>query len=170
MDTNIVETVSGPASPKDLANARGRLAPFLRDFLIGVNYAYYEPPGAQMLHHNALFIRRHDFSGDVSRGAAPPWSSAQLVGRGDTSGGGVRLAGGLPGLSYVLAQVEQQFLVPKNVQSLIWEDLVPIPDDHRRATALVAGDSQGTSCRHALPAIRRRTIDECRAGCDLRER
>jgi hypothetical protein len=126
MDTNVVQTVTAPASSKELASARGRLVPFLRDFLTGLNYAYYEPPAAQMMHHNALFVRRHDFSGDVSRGAAPPWLTPQVVGRGDTSGGGVRLAGGLCDLSYVLAQVEQQFLVPKNVQSLIWEDLVPI--------------------------------------------
>lgn len=61
------------------------------------------------------------FHADRSR----PGTSPQLVGRGDTSGGGVRLTGGLPGLPYVLGQVEQEFFVPRNVQSLIWEDLVP---------------------------------------------
>jgi hypothetical protein len=35
------------------------------------------------------------------------------------------LAGSLANLAYVLANVEQEFIVPKNVQSLIWEDLVP---------------------------------------------
>jgi len=125
MGTNIVEALRSPGSATDLANARGRLVPYLRDFLIGLNYAYYEPPGAQMIHVNPLFIRRHDFSGDLSKGAEPPWSSPQLIGRGDTSGGGVRLTGGLSGLPHALAQVEQEFLVPKNVQSLIWEDLVP---------------------------------------------
>lgn len=125
MDTNIVEALRTPGAPKEMANARGRLVPFLRDFLTGLNYAYYEPPGAQMLHNNPLFIRRHDFSGESSRGSEPPWSSPRMVGRGDTSGGGVRLTGGLPGLPYVLAEVEQEFIVPKNVQSLIWEDLVP---------------------------------------------
>ena len=125
MDTNIVEALRTPGAPKEMANARGRLVPFLRDFLTGLNYAYYEPPGAQMLHNNPLFIRRHDFSGDSSRGSEPPWSSPRMVGRGDTSGGGVRLTGGLPGLPYVLAEVEQEFIVPKNIQSLIWEDLVP---------------------------------------------
>jgi hypothetical protein len=125
MDTNIVEALSAPGAPKEMANARGRLVPFLRDFLTGLNYAYYEPPGAQMLHNNPLFIRRHDFSGDLSRGSEAPWSSPRMVGRGDTSGGGVRLTGGLPGLAYVLAEVEQEFIVPKNIQSLIWEDLVP---------------------------------------------
>jgi len=125
MDTNIVEALRTPGAPKEMANARGRLVPFLRDFLTGLNYAYYEPPGAQMLHNNALFIRRHDFSGDASRGSEPPWSVPRMVGRGDTSGGGVRLTGGLCALPYVLAGVEQEFIVPKNVQSLIWEDLVP---------------------------------------------
>ncbi|MGO8786063.1 MAG: hypothetical protein ACLQVL_01590 [Terriglobia bacterium] len=125
MDTNILGALRDTGAPKDMANARGRLVPFMRDFLVGLNYAYYEPPGAQMLHNNPLFIRRHDFSGDLSRGSEPPWSSPQLVGRGDTSGGGVRLTGGLPGLPYVLGQVEQEFFVPRNVQSLIWEDLVP---------------------------------------------
>jgi len=48
-----------------------------------------------------------------------------MVGRGDTSTGGVHLAGGLANLAYVLAEVEQQFIVPESVQSLIWEDLVP---------------------------------------------
>src|SRR5208283_1541862 len=37
----------------------------------------------------------------------------------------VRLTGGLASLPYVLAQVEQEFFVPRNVQALIWEDLVP---------------------------------------------
>ena len=125
MDTNIVGALHTPGAPAELANARGRLVPFLRDFLIGLNYAYYEPPGAQMLHNNPLFIRRHDFSGDLSRGSDPPWATPELVGRGETSGGGVRLTGGLADLAYALGQVEQEFFIPRNVQSLIWEDLVP---------------------------------------------
>lgn len=124
METNLMETIKS-GSPKDLAAARGRLVPFLRDFLVGLNYAYYEPPGAQMMHNNPLLVRRHDFSGDVGREAEYPWRTPHMVGRGDTSGGGVHLAGGLPELPYVLAEVEQQFIVPENVQSLIWEDLVP---------------------------------------------
>jgi hypothetical protein len=125
MDTNIDVSLRNPGPSRDIASARGRLVPFVRDFLVGVNYAYYEPPGAQMLHNNPLFIRRHDFSGDSARGAEPAWSSPRLVGRGETSGGGVRLSGGLPRIPYALARVEQVFIVPKNVQSLIWEDLVP---------------------------------------------
>ncbi len=125
MDTNIADVLRSKGAPSEIADARGRLVPFLRDFLTGLNYAYYEPPGAQMLLNNPLFIRRHDFSGDLSRGSEPPWTIPRLVGRGDTSGGGVRLTGGLCDLPYVLSSVEQEFIVPKNVQSLIWEDLVP---------------------------------------------
>jgi hypothetical protein len=125
MDTNIVDVLHTPGASTEMANARGRLVPFLRDFLIGLNYAYYEPPGSQMLHNNPLFTRRHDFSGNLERGSEPPWSSPRLVGRGDTSGGGVRLSGGIIGIPHVLAEVEQEFIVPRNVQSLIWEDLVP---------------------------------------------
>lgn len=125
METDIVDVLQASKAPAEVAEARGRLVPFVRDFLVGLVYAYYEPPGAQMLLNNPLFIRRHDFSGDFARGSEPPWSSPRLVGRGDTSGGGVRLTGGLPGLPVVLAQVEQEFLVPRNVQSLIWEDCVP---------------------------------------------
>ena len=65
MDTNIDQVLRAPRDPKEMANARGRIVPFLRDFLTGLNYAYYEPPGAEMLHNNPLFIRRHDFSGDA---------------------------------------------------------------------------------------------------------
>jgi hypothetical protein len=48
-----------------------------------------------------------------------------LFGRGWTASGGTHLTGSLADLPYVLAQVEQDFIVPENVQSLIWEDLVP---------------------------------------------
>lgn len=125
MNTDIDETLRTNGASKETAAARGRLVPFMRDFLLGLNYAYYEPPGAQMLLNNPLFIRRHDFSGDLTHGSQSPWSSPQLVGRGETSAGGVRLSGGLALLPYALAQVEQQFIVPRNIQSLVWEDLVP---------------------------------------------
>ena len=39
------------------------MAPFLRDTLIGLNYAHYAPPGAQVLYTNPLFVRSHDFVG-----------------------------------------------------------------------------------------------------------
>jgi hypothetical protein len=34
--------------PKELTEARGLLTPFFRDVLVGLNYAYYEPPGGPM--------------------------------------------------------------------------------------------------------------------------
>ena len=52
-------------SSAEIEQARGQLSPFLRDTLVGMNYAYYEPPGAQALHHNPLLIRSHDFSGET---------------------------------------------------------------------------------------------------------
>jgi hypothetical protein len=109
-----------------LAAARGQLVPFLRDTLVGLNYAYYAPPGAQMLYNNALFVRSHNFSaGPRARKQDESWETPRLQGRGFPTGGGAHLVGSLANLPYVLAQVEQNFIVPKNVQALIWEDLVP---------------------------------------------
>jgi hypothetical protein len=60
--TDLTAIIRNPSSPAQLEAARGRLTPFLRDTLVGLNYAYYEPPGAQVLHHNPLFVRSHDFT------------------------------------------------------------------------------------------------------------
>jgi hypothetical protein len=125
MQIDLVNIIKSPASPAQLTEARGLLVPFLRDGLVGLNYAYYEPPGAQMLHNNPLFVRSHDFSGEMTRGGEQAWQTPRLFGRGYTASGGAHLAGSLADLPYVLAQVEQDFIVPENVQSLIWEDLVP---------------------------------------------
>jgi hypothetical protein len=111
-------------SAKERAEARGRLAPFLRDTLVGLNYTYYDPPGAQMLYNNAVFVRSHDYSEGMGTGADQPWITPRLVNLAGSSGGG-HLAGSLSGLPYALAEVEQNFIVPENVQSLIWEDFVP---------------------------------------------
>lgn len=112
-------------SASELAEARGVLAPFLRDVLVGLNYAYYEPPGAQMLHNNPLFVRSHDFSPEMTMAGNEAWQTPRMLGRGWTASGGVHLAGSLADIAYVLAQVEQDFIVPENTQSLIWADLVP---------------------------------------------
>jgi hypothetical protein len=130
MRTDLAKVLKSPASATELAVARGQLTPFLRDTLVGLNYAYYEPPGAQMLHNNPLFVRSHDFSGgDYSGEAATAgeqtWRTPRLFGRGWTASGGAHLIGSMADLPYVLAKVEQDFIVPQNVQSLIWEDLVP---------------------------------------------
>ena len=114
-----------PGSPHELEAARGQLTPFLRDTLVGLNYAYYAPPGAQMLFNNPLFVRAHDFSADVVLDADLHWQRPQLQSRGSATAGGAHLTGSLADLPYVLAQLEQNFIVPENVQALIWEDLVP---------------------------------------------
>src|SRR5260370_38308304 len=41
MHTDLAMVIKSPASPAQLAKARGQLAPFLRDTLVGLNYAYY---------------------------------------------------------------------------------------------------------------------------------
>ena len=77
MQTNVAKVIQSGSSG-DFSRARGELAPFLRDTLVGLNYAYYEPPGAQLLHNNPLFVRFHDFSGGLqgawtSRGRRRSW-------------------------------------------------------------------------------------------------
>jgi hypothetical protein len=130
MRTDLIKIIKSPESPAELTQAHGLLTPFLRDTLVGLNYAYYEPPGAQMIHNNPLFVRSHDFSGgDYSGEEATAndqvWRTPRIFGRGWTASGGAHLIGSMADLPYALARVEQDFIVPQNVQSLIWEDLVP---------------------------------------------
>ncbi len=125
MATNLAKIIRSPRSSKQLAAARGELVPFLRDTLVGLNYAYYQPPGADVLYNDPFFVRSHDFSGEEIIGADQTWKTPIVFGRGWTAGGGARLVGSLADLPYVLAEVEQDFIVPRNVQALIWEDLVP---------------------------------------------
>ena len=100
--------------------------PFCRDTLVGLNYAYYEPPGAQALHNNPLLIRSHDFSGETVMGVEDSvWQTPRLFGVGSPAGGGAHLVGSLADLPYVLAQMEQDFISPENVQALIWPDVTP---------------------------------------------
>jgi hypothetical protein len=125
MRTDLIKMIKSPGSPAQLEEARGQLAPFLRDTLVGLNYAYYEPPGAQALHHNPLFVRSHDFAGETVSGVERLWQAPQMFGEGSPAGGGAHLVGSLADLPYVLAQVEQDFIAPENVQALIWRELVP---------------------------------------------
>jgi len=118
-----LERIIRTGTAKDWAEARGRLAPFLRDTLVGLNYTYYDPPGAQMLYNNTIFVRSHDYAEGYNTGEQP-WTTPRLISSWG-AGGGSHLAGSLTGLPYALAQMEQNFIVPGNVQSLIWEDLVP---------------------------------------------
>jgi hypothetical protein len=125
MRTDLAKIIQSPTSSAQLAQARGQLAPFLRDTLVGLNYAYYEPPGAQILHHNPLFVRSHDFAGDTVMGMEHVWQAPLLFGAGSPAGGGAHLVGSLADLPYVLASAEQDFIAPENVQALIWREVVP---------------------------------------------
>ncbi len=125
MQTDLTKVLKSSPSRAKLEEARGQLAPFLRDTLVGLNYAYYEPPGAQLLRINPLFVRSHDFSGDSVAGVEGLWRSAELFGQGSPAGGGAHLVGSLADLAYVLSDAEQDFISPENVQALIWKEVVP---------------------------------------------
>ncbi|MGB6745027.1 MAG: hypothetical protein WBE38_15375 [Terracidiphilus sp.] len=123
--TDLTSVIRTPGTAVQLEAARGRLTPFLRDTLVGLNYAYYEPPGAQVLHNNPLFVRSHDFSTVSVQGVQQIWGAPELIGIGVTAGGGAYLMGSLADLPYALASVEQDFIAPENVQALIWKETVP---------------------------------------------
>ncbi len=123
--TDLAAFVKNPRAASELADARGQLTPYLRDTLLGFVYAYYEPPGAQMLHNNPLLVRTHDFYPRSFGGAEQSWQIPELQGSGNTAGNGAHLAGSLAGLPYALAEVEQGFIVPKNVQALTWQEVTP---------------------------------------------
>lgn len=125
MQTDLAKVLKTTPSHAKLEDARGQLAPFLRDTLVGLNYAYYQPPGAQLLRINPLFVRSHDFSGDSVAGVEGLWRSAELFGQGSAAGGGAHLVGSLADLAYVLSDAEQDFIAPENVQALIWKEVVP---------------------------------------------
>ena len=124
--TDLVKILKTRATSAQFDQARGLLVPFLRDTLVGFSYAYYEPPGAQALHNNPLLIRSHDFSAETIIGMEESvWRTPLVFGAGSPAGGGAHLVGSLADLPYVLAQLEQDFISPENVQALIWSDLVP---------------------------------------------
>lgn len=122
--TNLRASIDKAArDPEKLRDIRGQLAPFLRDTLVGLNYAHYAPPGAQILQTNPLFVRSHDFLG--LQGSPQTWRQTEVFGSGWPSSAGGRLVGSLSGLPYALAEAEQNFLIPSREQALIWGDLVP---------------------------------------------
>jgi len=126
MQSDIPKVLSSPtASLAQISEARGQLASFLRDTLVGLNYAYYEPPGAQALHNNPLFVRSHDFAGETVSGVKGLWQAPELLGQGSPAGGGAHFVGSLADLPYALADLEQDFISPDSVQALIWKELVP---------------------------------------------
>jgi hypothetical protein len=116
-----IEKTGGDA--EKLKDVMGAMAPLMRDTLVAFNYAYYAPPGAQILFTNPLFVRSHDFIG--GEGQPRTWHGTEPYGTGWPSNGGGRLVGSLVTLPYALADAEQNFLVPAHTQALIWSDLVP---------------------------------------------
>jgi len=125
VQTDLTKVIKTPGNKQQLEAARGQLTPFLRDTLVGLNYAYYEPPGAQILHNNPLFVRSHDFTEISVVGTEQFWQNPMLLGVGTPAGGGAYLMGSLTDLSYALAMTEEDFIAPENVQALIWKELVP---------------------------------------------
>lgn len=123
--TDVAKAIEQQGAPSKLETVRGQLVPFLRDTLVGFNYAYYEPPGSRILHINPLFVRSHDFAGQTVVGEEHIWQPSTLFGVGAPAGGGAYLVGSLADLPYVLAAAEQDFIAPENVQALIWQELVP---------------------------------------------
>ena len=123
--TDLTAVIRAPGTPAQLEAARERLAPFFRDTLVGLIYAYYEPPGAQVLHSNPLFVRSHDFAASSIQGINNVWDAPALVGIGATAGGGAYLIGSLADLPYVLALTEEDFIVPRKTQALTWRETVP---------------------------------------------
>jgi hypothetical protein len=126
MHADLPRVLKSPtASHGQIEDARGQLASFLRDTLVGLNYAYYEPPGAQALHNNPLFVRSHDFAGEALEGMKTLWQAPELMGQGSPAGGGAHFVGSLADLPYALAEIEQDFISPDSVQALIWRELTP---------------------------------------------
>jgi hypothetical protein len=126
MRTDLIKVLRASSpSHAQLEEARGQLASFLRDTLVGLNYAYYEPPGAQALLNNPLLVRSHDFAAETVGGIRTVWQAPQLFGQGSPAGGGAHFVGSLADLPYVLADLEQDFISPDSSQALIWQELTP---------------------------------------------
>ena len=126
MRSDIPRILKTPSATRaQIDEARAQLASFLRDTLVGLNYAYYEPPGAQALHNNPLFVRSHDFAGETLAGVKSLWQAPVILGQGTPAGGGAHFVGSLADLPYALADLEQDFISPENTQALIWRELVP---------------------------------------------
>lgn len=108
--------------PEQLREIRGQLVGVLRDSIVGLNYIYYSPPGAELIRSNPLFVRSHNFLGYDGKRA---WTTGRVQGSGWPNSGGGRILGSLINLPYSLADAEQNFLIPSERQALIWQDLAP---------------------------------------------
>src|SRR5690606_24750662 len=86
-------------NPASMIEILGEIAPLLRDSLVGLVYAYYSPPGAELIRANPLFVRSHDFLGPEG---SRSWTAPRLQGSGWPTSAGGRLTGSLVGLGYAL--------------------------------------------------------------------
>jgi hypothetical protein len=126
MRTDLPRLLKTPATSRSqIDDARGQLTSFLRDTLVGLSYAYYEPPGAQALHSNPLFVRSHDFAGESVGGIKDLWQAPSILGEGTPAGGGAHFVGSIADLPFALAEMEQDFIAPSAVQALIWKEMAP---------------------------------------------
>jgi len=82
MRADLGKVLTSSNSRSQLEDALGDLALFQRDTLVCLNYAYYEPPGAQALHNNPLLVRSHDFSAETVGGIKAVWQAPHLFGEG----------------------------------------------------------------------------------------
>ena len=165
MRTDIPKVLKSPtASPAQIEEARGQLASFLRDTLVGLNYAYYEPPGAQALHNNPLFVRSHDFAGDTVGGMKTLWQAPELLGAGFSGGrrrafrrlarrSSLRLGGSRAGF---------HFAGQRSGADLEGIDAGAV--GQRDPAALVGCQPAGASRHRSVSADRRRTSDRFRKG------
>ena len=97
-------------------------------------------------------VRSHDFAGETVSGMKTLWQAPQLLGQGSPAGGGAHFVGSLADLPYVLAELEQDFISPENVQALIWKELTPESVDQCDLAALVGCQPDGASRGRAVSA------------------
>ena len=114
----------------------------------------------QLLHHNPLFVRSHDFAADTFIGMEHHvWQAPLLFGVGSPAGGGAHLVGSLAELPYVLAGAEQDFIAPgERAKALIWREVVPWPLDRCDRAAMVERQPQRTSRGNSLPASKEKEL------------
>ena len=190
MRTDLTQILRAGGSAAQIEAARGLLTPFLRDTLVGYNYAYYEPPGAQVLHNNPLFVRPTTLRRRRSRAFST--SGALLNSSASAS----------PPVAALICSVRSRICRMRwrrwrglycsaKVQALIWQQIVPEflvnawcraggefrPErctpprfiSGRRRTpdpicigCCAAGKSAGHSCRSNAPARLETTAEACR--------
>ncbi len=160
--TDLTKVIKTPGTPAQLEAARERLAPFLRDTLVGLNYAYFEPPGSQVLHSNPLFVRAHDFAASSIQGIKRRLGTAQFDRH---RGHGWRRS-----LSHWLARrpalrtclTEEDFISPEKLQALIWKETVPQAAGEFRPAKVVEREPGRAARRRSLSALGRGAIDGIR--------